>query len=82
MPVIDPMRRGSDVGPGALVGHSDAQGVAVVDSVGEQNLSGFQLAEHVGGSAAVMRLPLDQLDPDGQTVRVDQGVNLGGQAAA
>ena len=71
-----------DVGPGAACGEGLAQGVAVVGAVGQQDLAGAKRCEHVLGAAAVMGLAFGELRGDRQTVGVDQGMDLGGQAAA
>ena len=47
------------------------------DAVGQENLAGPHLVQHLLGAAAV-----GELEGDRQAVGVDQGVDLGGQAAA
>ena len=58
------------------------QAVAVVGAVAQQDLARAQVIEHVGGAAPVVGLALGELQSDGQAIGVDQGVDLGGQAAA
>jgi hypothetical protein len=52
-----------------------AEGVAVVGAVSEQNLTGTNAVQHIGGAAAVMSLAFAQLEDD----RVAIGIDLGRQ---
>ena len=69
---VDAVRHRLDVRPGTPMGHGRTQGVAVVDSVDEQDLAFADGVQHVGRAAAVMRLPFGQLEHD--------GMDFGGQA--
>ena len=58
-----------------------SQRIAVIGAVAEQDVAALDRGQHVGGAAAVVGLALGELERDGQAVRVDQGVDLGGQPA-
>lgn len=70
-----------DVGPGAAGRQIGSEGVAVVGTVGEQDLAVGEGGEHIGGTPAVMGLAFAQLQRDRQSVGIDQGVDLGCQPA-
>src|SRR5579862_1861584 len=53
---IDPSRHWFDVGPGAALGQRGSQRVAVIGSVGEQNLTGAEPVEQVVGASAIVGL--------------------------
>ena len=72
---------GLDVSPGSLVGGRLTQFVAVVGSVGQQDVALAEAGEHVPGATAIMGLALGDLQGDRQSIGVDQGVDLGGQPA-
>jgi len=74
-------RHGFDVGPCAARGQIDAQRVAVIGAVGQQDLPASDTHEHVPRAAPVMGLALAQLERNRQTVGVDKRVDLGGQPA-
>src|SRR5512139_2815199 len=76
------VRHRFDAGPCAAFGEARAHGVAVVGAIGEQDASLPEAVEHILGAAPVVRLALGQLEPDWQAGRIDQGMDLGGQAAA
>jgi hypothetical protein len=42
----------------------------------------LHLLQHVGGAPAVVGLAFGELQRNGQALGIDQGVDLGGQAAA
>ena len=63
--MFSPARHRLDVRPGASIGHSGTQGVAVVGAVGEQNLAFCTVSSMSGCAASVMRLSLGQLERDG-----------------
>ena len=71
-----------DVGPGAAIGQSLAQGVAVISAVGEQGLAIANAAQHIGGAAAVVSLARGEFERDRIAVGVDDGVDFGGQPAS
>jgi hypothetical protein len=79
---LHPPGHGLDIGPGALADHRLAQRVAVVGAVGEKNLVWADAAQHAGGASAVMCLAFRQLEPDRQSIGIDESVDLGGQSAA
>ena len=76
------VRHRPDVGPCPLLGQTVSAFVAVVSPVAEQGLPRTEHAEHIVRGAAVMGLPLGQLESDGAALGIHQGMNLGGQAAA
>lgn len=78
---VDAPRHRLDVGPDSPVGQLLAKGIAVVSAIGQQDLSGPEGVEHVLCAAPVMGLALSQLEHDRQTTGIDQGMDLGGQAA-
>lgn len=79
---VRPVRHGLDIGPGAPFGHLRAQGVAVVTSVGKQDLPRLDRVEQVGRGATVVRLALAQLERDRVAVGVHHGMDFGRQSAA
>jgi len=76
------MRQWPDAGPPALVGEPLAQGVRVVGPIGQQDLSFANGAQHILGRAPVVRLSRRQLEPDGQSIGINQGMDLGRQTAS
>ena len=78
---IDASRHRFDIGPGAAVGQILAQRIAVIGTVSQEDLPLANVAQHVGGASAVMRLAFRQLQSDRQAVGVDKGVDLRGQTA-
>jgi hypothetical protein len=60
-----------DVGPSAAFGEALAHGVAVVGAVGQQDLAGLHLLQHVLGAPAVVSLPLGHLHGRSLTIRAD-----------
>lgn len=79
---FDAVRHGADVGPCAPRRHFGAQGIAVISAVGEQDVSGTEGFEHIGGRASVVGLALGQLEADRSSLGVNECMDLGGQAAA
>ncbi len=71
----------NDVGPSAPFGEFVSKPIAVVGAVRQQDLTSADVAQHVGGAATVMRLPLRQLQGDRQAISVHEGVDLRGQPA-
>ena len=64
-----------------LAGDVVTQGIAVVGAIGQEDLARPEARQHVVGALAVMGLPLAELEGDGQTVGIDEGMDLGGQSA-
>ena len=79
---IHPVRHRLDVGPGSLRLQIGTQRIAVVGAVGEEDLAGAEIAQHVGGTAPVMGLTGGQFERDRQPVGIDQHMDLGRQSAA
>ena len=71
-----------DVGPGSAIRQALAEGVTVVGAVSEQNLTGTDAVQHVGGATAVMSLAFAQLDGDRVAIGIDDGMDLGRQSSA
>ena len=53
---------GFDVGPCAAFGEPLAKGVTVVSAVGQEDLTFGEIAEHVLGAAAIVRLTFGELE--------------------
>jgi hypothetical protein len=73
---------GLDVRPGALGRHGVAERVAVVGAIGHEDLARAETAQQVGGTPAVVRLSLAQLERDRKAIGVDEGVDLGCQPSS
>lgn len=71
-----------DVRPGPPLGEAVTQGVAVVGTVGEQDLPLAEVAQHVGGAPAVVRLALGELQRDRRPLGIDERMDFGRQAVA
>jgi len=71
-----------DVGPGSAIGQPLAEGVAVVGAISEENLTGTNAVQHIGGATAVMSLAFAQFDGDRVAVGIDDGMDLGRQSSA
>jgi hypothetical protein len=71
-----------DVGPGSAIGQALAEGVAVVGAISEQNLTGTNAIQHIGGATAVLSLAFAQLDGDSVAIGIDEGMDLGRQSSA
>src|SRR5690554_4732663 len=70
------------IGNDTARGHLGMQRVAIVSAVGEQNLPRTQRGEHIGSRAPVMGLTGGEFEADRSPPAVDQGMDLGRQAAA
>ena len=72
------------LGMGLTIGSSALRGQCLVQSVAviQQDLAGFDRAQHVLRAAAVVRLALSELQGDGVAFGVDQGMEFARQAAA
>ena len=57
-------------------GEFGAQPIAVIGAVCQQDLTGADLSEHIGGAATVMGLALRQLQRNREAVGVNEGVDL------
>src|SRR6185437_10806900 len=79
---VDASRHGFDVRPGTAICQALAKGVAVIGTVGKQNLTGAELVEHIAGAFAVMRLALGEFERDRIAVGIDKGMDLCRQSAA
>jgi transposase len=79
---IPPMPHGRDVGKRAFAGDGLAQLVGIIGSVGEQDRAGGEAVEQRWCAVPVIGLALAQREADRQAVGIDDGMNLGGQAAA
>src|SRR5579875_787833 len=79
---VHPVRHRLDVGPGTSFIETGTERIAVVASVGEQDLAGAEAIEHIGSAAPVMRLTLGQLEGDRQAIAIGQRMDLGRQSAA
>lgn len=73
---------GFGIGPCAASAHLPSQGVAVIGPVGEKDVSRFDRVQHVDGRTPVMSLAFGQLQADRAAFSIDEGMDLGGQAAA
>ena len=78
---VRPCRHWFDAGPAAFLLHPPSQSVAVIGGVGEQDLAFAKIVQHVLGASAVMGLTGRELQLHWQAVRIDEGVDLGSQAA-
>ena len=56
-----------------------AQLVGVVRAIGQENVAGLHRVDHVLSAAAVVSLPLGQLERDRQAAGIDKGVDFGRQ---
>jgi hypothetical protein len=79
---IDPVRHRLEVGPSALVLQLLTQRIAVVGAVGQRDLLGTEIIEHVDGATPVMGLALGHLAHDRIAVAIDKGMDFGRQSAA
>lgn len=59
-----------------------AQRIAVVAAIGEHDALARQRTKHVLGAAAVVCLPLGQLQCDGEPARIDERVDFGRKPTA
>ena len=73
---------GGDVGRGALVLDQAADTVGIIGFVAEQDGAGAEAIEQRIDRARVVRLPGGQGEPDRAPLGVDEGVDLGREAAA
>jgi len=64
--------------PSAASDEALAHRVRVVGAVGQQDLAGLDLLQHVLGAPAVVSLPLGGLERDRKVLRVDEGMDFGG----
>src|SRR5690606_28574171 len=78
---VDAARHRLDIGPGATLGQTRSQGVAVIGAVGKQNLARPDGCEHIGGAASVMGLPGAELQHGWVAVGSDHGMDLSRQPA-
>ncbi len=78
----EPVRHGADISPGAAFGEALAKGVGIIRPIRQENVPGPHGVKHVLGAAAVMSLPLGQLERDRQAVGIDEDVDFGRQPAA
>ena len=79
---IDAIGFWPDVRIASLTCDLRTQRIAVVAAIGEQHALLAEQAQHFGGVGSVVRLPLAQLDLDGETVRIDERVDFGREPAA
>ena len=79
---VDPVRHRLDVRPSTLLVDGLAQGIAIVSPVGQQGLARADACQHVGSTAAVVRLAFGEFECDRQPVGIDQGVDLRRQSAS
>src|SRR5271155_173045 len=70
-----------DVGPSSLLLDRRAQGITVIGPVGQKDLAGSEVAQHVLSASSIMGLALGELERDGQAVGIDERVDLGRQPA-
>src|SRR5215204_749442 len=80
--LVAPTGEWLDVGPHASRRHRLAEEIAVVGAVCDQDLAGSEVAQQVGGAAAVVSLPFGELEDDRQAVGIDEGVDLRRQSAS
>lgn len=78
---IEPVRHGADIAPSTASSEAFAKGIGIICSVGQENIAGLHGVEHVGGASPVMGLAFGQFQRDGQPGGIDQGMDLGRQAA-
>ena len=71
-----------DIGPGSASGDALAQGVAVVGTVTEENLTFSKGVEQVGGTLSIVGLAFGDLQGDRIAVGVHQSVDLGCQSTS
>ena len=74
---VHPPRHRLYVGPGSPILEGPSSSVAVVGAISKQDVSWSDRLEHVGGAAPVVGLAVSQLQGDGQSVGIHQGVDLG-----
>src|ERR1700712_4012277 len=79
---VDAVGHGLDVRPGAAFGQALAQRVAVVGTIGEQDLTGTKAVQNIDGAPAIVRLAFGELEGDRITIRIDESVDLSGQSAS
>ena len=77
-----PVALGRDVGRSALVLDQLADAVSVVGLVRQHDGARAEMVEQRVCDLAVMRLPGGQAEPDRETLRVDDDVDLGREPAA
>jgi hypothetical protein len=80
LPLAVALRR--DVGRGALVLDQLANVVGVIRLVGQHDGARPKLVQQRVGDLPVMRLPCGQAEPDRESLRVDDDVDLGREPAA
>lgn len=79
---VDTVGHRFDVGPGAPLGEAEAECVAFVGPVGEQDLTASDGPHHVLRALAVVGLALRELQHDRHAIGVHEGVDLGRQSAS
>ena len=72
-----PVALGRDVGRGALVLNQLADAVGVIDLVREHDSARAEMVQQCVDDLPVMRLPRGQAEPDRETLRIDDDVDLG-----
>lgn len=68
-----------DVGPGSAFSDEGAQGVGFVALVGHQHRTGSEMADQVSGAGDVAGLPHCQLELDRAPLRIEEGMDFGGE---
>ena len=77
-----PVTFGRDVGRGALVLDQLADAVGIISLVRQDDGARAEMVEQRVGDLAIVRLPGGQAEPDRETLRVDDDVDLRREPAA
>ena len=78
---IDAARHWANVGPCATVCHALAKRIGIIGPVGQKDVAVLYGVKHVLRASTVLGLAFGEFEQNGQACRIDQGVDLGGQAA-
>ncbi len=78
---FETIRHGADISPSTDFGEARAQGVRIISPIRQENASRPQRLEHILGAPAIVGLACGKLQNNGQPHGIDEGVDLGRQAA-